>query len=67
MASALVTKLITQLCETDPIMMYQDMVDTTLFNQTEPQLRTDVIVKIVLGSINATLDRKELPMPALPW
>jgi len=67
MASALVTKLIIQLCETDPIMMYQDMVDTTLFNQTEPQLRTDVIVKIVLGSINATLDRKEFPMPVLPW
>ena len=67
MASALVKKLITQLGETDPIMMYQDMVDTTLFNQTEPQLRTDIIVKIVLGSINATLDRKEFPMPVLPW
>lgn len=67
MASALVTKWIIQLCETDPIMIYQDMVDTTLFNQTEPQLRTDVIVKIVLGSINATLDRKEFPMPVLPW
>ena len=39
------------------------MVDTTLFNQTEPQLREDVIVKIVLGSINATLDQKEFPTP----
>jgi len=63
MASALVTKLIIQLCETDPIITYQDMVDTTLFNQTEPQLRADVIVKIVLGSINATLDQVEFPMP----
>lgn len=44
-------------------MMYQDMVDTTIFNQTEPQLRADVIVKIVLGSINDTLDRIEFPTP----
>jgi hypothetical protein len=63
MASALVTKLIIQPCETDPIIMYQDMVDTTLFNQTEPRLRADVIVKIVLGSINAILDQVEFPTP----
>lgn len=65
MASVLVTVLIIQLCETDLIMMYQDMVDTTLFSHTEPHLRSDVIVKAVLGSINATLDNKEFPAPVL--
>jgi hypothetical protein len=41
--------------------MYQDMVDTTPFRQTEPQLRADVLVKIVLGAIDSTLDDKQLP------
>ena len=65
MASVLVTVSIIQLCETDPIMMYQDMVDTTLFSHSEPHLRSDIIVKALLGSINTTLDNKEFPAPVL--
>jgi len=34
----------------------RDIVDTTPFNASQPQLRGDVLVKIVLGSLNATLD-----------
>jgi len=44
---------------------YQDMVDATPFNQAEPQLSADVIIKIVLGSINSTLDNRDLPSPFL--
>lgn len=43
----------------------RDMVDATPFNQVEPQLSADVIVKIVLGSINSTLDNKGFPSPLL--
>lgn len=61
MASALVTKLIFTLVELIP--SYQDMVDATLFNQAEPQLSADTIIKIVLGSINSTLDNRDFPSP----
>jgi hypothetical protein len=35
------------------------MVDTTPFSVAEPSLRADVIVKIVLGALNSTLDHGE--------
>ena len=41
------------------------MVDTTLFNQAEPQLSADIIVKVVLGSINSTLENRDFPSPLL--
>ncbi|KAH9968167.1 hypothetical protein BC827DRAFT_1263887 [Russula dissimulans] len=34
----------------------RDIVDTTPFSRTEPHLRTEVLIKIVLGAINSTLD-----------
>jgi hypothetical protein len=37
------------------------MVDTTPFNLAEPSLRADIIVKIVLGSLNSTLDNGKTP------
>jgi hypothetical protein len=45
--------------------IYQDMVDTTPFSQAEPSLRADLIIKIVLGSINAAMDHgmASPPMP----
>jgi hypothetical protein len=39
----------------------RDMVDTTPFNLAEPSLRADIIVKIVLGSLNSTLDNGKTP------
>lgn len=32
------------------------MVDTTPFSQAEPSLRADLIIKLVLGAINAAMD-----------
>ncbi|KAI0289992.1 hypothetical protein BC826DRAFT_913861 [Russula brevipes] len=34
----------------------RDMVDTTPFSASEPHLRADLLIKIVLGAINSTLD-----------
>jgi hypothetical protein len=42
------------------------MVDTTPFNLAEPSLRADIIVKIVLGSLNSTLDNVRIPSSAVP-
>jgi hypothetical protein len=39
----------------------RDMVDTTPFSHAEPSLRADVIVKIVLGALNSTLDNRKIP------
>jgi hypothetical protein len=41
------------------------MVDTTPFSHAEPSLRADLIIKIVLGSINAAMDHgvASPPMP----
>jgi hypothetical protein len=64
MASALVTMSNVHPDETDPI-MYQDMVDTTPFSHAEPHLRADYIIKIVLGSINSTLDHIQFPTPPI--
>ncbi|KAF8480082.1 hypothetical protein DFH94DRAFT_740179 [Russula ochroleuca] len=44
----------------------RDMVDTTPFNLAEPSLRADIIVKIVLGSLNSTLDNVRIPSSAVP-
>ncbi|KAH9993314.1 hypothetical protein BJV74DRAFT_771130 [Russula compacta] len=43
----------------------RDMVDTTPFCLAEPHLREDVIIKVVLGAINSTLDNNRAP-PSLP-
>lgn len=45
---------------------YQDMVDTIPFNLAEPSLHADVIVKIVLGSLNSMLDNGKIRPPAVP-
>jgi hypothetical protein len=37
--------------------IYQDMVDTIPFSQSEPSLRADLIVKIVLGAINSPIEQ----------
>jgi len=66
MASALVSTSIIHPGETDPI-MYQDMVDTIPFSQTEPRLRADVLVKVVLGAINSTLDSRQLSTPVAQY
>jgi len=39
-----------------PTHSIRDIVDTTPFSKTEPNLCADVIIKIVLGAINSTLD-----------
>jgi hypothetical protein len=44
--------------------IYQDMVDTTPFSRAEP-LRADLLIKIVLGAINSTIDEVHLP-PSVP-
>jgi len=40
----------------------RDMVDTTPYSVAEPSLRADVIVKIVLGALNSTLDHGKVPL-----
>jgi len=40
------------------------MVDTVTFNSDEPHLRTEVLVKVVLGALNSEVDSKILS-PAL--
>jgi hypothetical protein len=45
--------------------IYQDMVDTVPFSQAEPSLRADLIVKIVLGAINSTIDHGKV-LPSAP-
>ena len=40
------------------------MVDTTPFSRAEP-LRADLIIKIVLGAINFTIDQVKVP-PSVP-
>jgi hypothetical protein len=40
----------------------RDMVDTIPFSQAEPSLRADLIVKIVLGSINSTIIDGKVPL-----
>jgi hypothetical protein len=62
MASALVSATSPYPGETDRI-MHQDMVDTTPFSATEPSLRADVIVKVVLGALNSTLDNGKISSP----
>jgi hypothetical protein len=42
----------------------RDMVDTTPFSRAEP-LRADLLIKIVLGAINSTIDQVHLP-PSVP-
>ncbi|KAI9513382.1 hypothetical protein F5148DRAFT_1301986 [Russula earlei] len=42
--------------ELGPTHGIRDMVDTTPFRSSEPHLRADALVKIVLGAINSTLD-----------
>jgi hypothetical protein len=64
MAFVLVTMSNVHPDETDHV-TYQDMVDTTPFSQAEPHLRADYIIKIVLGSINSTLDHKQFPTPPI--
>ncbi|KAI0305096.1 hypothetical protein B0F90DRAFT_1666597 [Multifurca ochricompacta] len=44
--------------ELGPTHGVRDMVDTTPFSPNEPHLRTDAIVKIVLGAINSELDNR---------
>ena len=41
------------------------MVDTVTFNSDQPHLRTDVLVKVLLGALNSELDAKSLA-PAFP-
>jgi hypothetical protein len=65
MAFALVSATNLYFGETDRI-VHQDMVDTTPFNLAEPSLRADIIVKIVLGSLNSTLDNVRIPSSAVP-
>ena len=61
MASVLVTA--TSLYPDKPnCITYQDMVDTIPFSQAEPSLRADLIVKIVLGSINSTIIDGKVPL-----
>jgi len=43
----------------------RDMVDTVLFNGDQPSLRTEVLVKVLLGALNAEIDAKNLS-PAPP-
>jgi len=45
----------------------RDMVDTIPFSQTEPRLRADVLVKVVLGAINSTLDSRQFPTPVAQY
>ena len=65
MASASVPATSIYSVETDQI-LYQDMVDTTPFNVAEPSLRADVIVKLVLGSLNSTLDDRKIQSSVIP-
>ena len=37
------------------------MVDTVTFNADQPHLRTEVLVKVLLGALNSELDAKILP------
>jgi hypothetical protein len=41
------------------------MVDTVTFNSDQPHLRTDILVKVLLGALNSELDARS-PAPALP-
>jgi hypothetical protein len=41
------------------------MVDTVPFSQAEPSFGADLIVKIVLGAINSTIDHGKVP-PSMP-
>jgi hypothetical protein len=47
--------------------IYQDMVDTTPFSQAEPSLRADLIIKVVLGAINDSLDNTMVPQSVLQY
>ena len=65
-ASVLVTATRLYLDNIDCI-IYQDMVDTTPFCQAEPSLRADLIIKVVLGAINASLDNTMVPQSMLQY
>jgi hypothetical protein len=41
------------------------MVDTVTFNSDQPQLRSEILVKVLLGAINSEIDAKILS-PAPP-
>ncbi|KAI0278683.1 hypothetical protein BGY98DRAFT_916683 [Russula aff. rugulosa BPL654] len=45
----------------------RDMVDTTPFSQAEPSLRADLIIKVVLGAINDSLDNTMVPQSVLQY
>ena len=45
--------------------IYQDTVDTTPFSQAESSLRTDLIIKIVLGAIDSAIDHGKAPSSVL--
>jgi hypothetical protein len=47
--------------------IYQDMVDTTPFSQAEPFLHADLIIKVVLGAINATTRAPPIASPLQPY
>jgi hypothetical protein len=65
-ASVLVTATSLYLDDIDCI-IYQDMVDTTPFSQAEPSLRADLIIKVVLGAINDSLDNTMVPQSVLQY
>jgi len=48
-----------------PMHGVRDMVDTVTFSSDQPHLRTDILVKVLLGALNSELDAKSLPQ-ALP-